>query len=208
MTHSVYCPLAITMREIFCHTSAVAGVDGDVDIKTEQLSDLPVSAEPFDLVTTFRADYKRIARVINRIIGDPARAEELAVDVFCKLWRNTKAHGPNAGGWLYRSAIRIALDELRRRQRRERYERLFSVFHRNSTPEEIHVETEKRQQVRAVLAKLKPRTAELLLLRSDGLSYQEIADTLGLNAASIGTLLSRAQQTFRKEYTKRYGKQD
>jgi RNA polymerase sigma-70 factor (ECF subfamily) len=56
-----------------------------------------------------------------------------------------------------------------------------------------------------VLAALATRQAELLLLRGDGLSYQDIAETLELNPASVGTLLSRAQQAFRKEYVKRYG---
>jgi RNA polymerase sigma-70 factor, ECF subfamily len=51
------------------------------------------------------------------------------------------------------------------------------------------------------------RQAELLLLRSHGLSYEELASTLHLNPASVGTLLARAQQAFRKEYINRYGKQ-
>jgi RNA polymerase sigma-70 factor (ECF subfamily) len=46
-----------------------------------------------------------------------------------------------------------------------------------------------------------------LLLRSNGLSYEEVANALELNPASVGTLLSRAQQAFRKEYIKRYGEQ-
>jgi RNA polymerase sigma-70 factor (ECF subfamily) len=47
----------------------------------------------------------------------------------------------------------------------------------------------------------------LLLLRSHGLSYGELASALHLNPASVGTLLSRAQDAFRKEYIKRYGEQ-
>ena len=47
--------------------------------------------------------------------------------------------------------------------------------------------------------------AELLLLRSDGLSYEEVASALELNPGSVGTLLGRAQRAFRKEYLKRYG---
>jgi RNA polymerase sigma-70 factor (ECF subfamily) len=45
----------------------------------------------------------------------------------------------------------------------------------------------------------------MLLLRSHGFSYGELASILDLNSASVGTLLSRAQQAFRKEYVKRYG---
>jgi RNA polymerase sigma-70 factor (ECF subfamily) len=61
--------------------------------------------------------------------------------------------------------------------------------------------------VRTVLAAIPKRDAELLLLRSDGSSYGELAGTLSINPASVGTLLSRARQTFRKEYVKRYGQQ-
>ena len=73
------------------------------------------------------------------------------------------------------------------------------------TPEEVRAAAEDQEKVRFVLAVLKPRHAELLLLRSEGLSYDELATALDLNAASIGNLLSRAQQAFRKEYIKRYG---
>jgi len=41
----------------------------------------------------FRAHYERIARVIGRVIHDQARAEEIAVEVFLKWWRNPQARG-------------------------------------------------------------------------------------------------------------------
>ena len=47
--------------------------------------------------------------------------------------------------------------------------------------------------------------AELLILRSDGVLYDELAAVLSLNPASVGTLLSRARAAFRKEYVRRYG---
>jgi RNA polymerase sigma-70 factor (ECF subfamily) len=52
---------------------------------------------------------------------------------------------------------------------------------------------------------MSPRDAEMLLLRGNDLSYEEIAAALGLNAASVGTLIGRARADFRKEYRKRYG---
>ena len=62
----------------------------------------------------FRQNYARIARVIGRVVGDRARAEELAVDAFLRWWRRTGARGEGASKWLYRVAIRMAIDELRR----------------------------------------------------------------------------------------------
>jgi RNA polymerase sigma-70 factor (ECF subfamily) len=161
----------------------------------------------FDFESVFHVHYERIARVIGRVVGDAARAEELAVEVFCKLWATPRAQGEKAGGWLYRSAVRAGLDELRAQARRARYERLLGFAQRGPTPEEVHAAAEEQRHVRAVLAALDPRQAELLILRSDGLSYGESAAALGLNPASVGTLIGRAQQAFRKEYVKRYGKQ-
>jgi RNA polymerase sigma-70 factor (ECF subfamily) len=178
-----------------------------VDATSEALSETETGKVSFDLESIFRLKYAHIARVIARIVRDRARAEELAVEVFLKLWRTRQAHGDKAAGWLYRTAIRTALDELRRTARRARYERLFGFARSGPSPEEIHAATEEQERVRTVLKAMAPRQAELLLLRSEDLTYAEIADALELNPASVGTLLSRAQNGFRKEYVSRYGNQ-
>ena len=159
----------------------------------------------FNFEETFRAQYGRIARLIASVVRDPARAEELAVEVFLKLWRSPQAQGPKADAWLYKVAVRKGLDELRRRTRRARYEALFGFGQGVATPEDIRKVSETQEQVRFVLAVVSRRKAELLVLHSHGFGYVELASTLGLNPASVGTLLSRAQHAFRKEYIKRYG---
>lgn len=164
-----------------------------------------VVEEAFDFEATFRAQYGHVARVIGRVVKDRARAEELAVEVFLKLWQSPAAQGEKTEGWLYRTAVRKGLDELRRRTRRSRYEHLLGIGRNAPTPEEVRSATQEQERVRAVLASMEPRQAELLVLRSDGLSYQELAGAMELNPASVGTLLSRAQSAFRKEYIKRYG---
>jgi RNA polymerase sigma-70 factor (ECF subfamily) len=181
--------------------SIVNGLTG-----TEIAVDIPDQAD-FDLESLFRAHYRPIANVIARLVRDRGRAEELAVEVFLKFSRHRKTHSENADGWLYRAAVRVGLDDLRRHTRRLHYESLlgFAVGPRN--PEELHAATEEREKVRRVLGVLARREAELLLLRSHGLSYEELASALDLNPASVGTLLSRAQNAFRKEYVKRYGEE-
>jgi RNA polymerase sigma-70 factor (ECF subfamily) len=163
-----------------------------------------------DLETVFRAQYQRIARVIAGVIRDPARAEELAVDVFLKWDRCSAAHGEGSGSWLYRTAVRTALNELRSELRRSRHETLWALLSAHlrkgvPSPEEIGLASEEQTQVRTVLNAVKRRDAELLLLRGSGLSYGEIAEALHLNPASVGKLLSRAEQLFRKEFIRRYG---
>jgi len=73
-----------------------------------------------------------------------------------------------------------------------------------ATPEDIHSVSQKKDKVRSVLSIMKPRQAQFLLLRSHDFSYQEVASILNVNPASIGTLVSRAEESFRKEYIKRY----
>ena len=159
-----------------------------------------------DIETIFQAQYRRIARLIAGVIRDPARAEELAVEVFLKWSRNPEAQGKNAEGWLYRVAVRTGRNELRRKTRRSRYESLFDFVRGTPTPEELLSAREEQQRVDVVLSVIEPRQAELLLLRSQGFTYDELASALELNSGSVGTFLSRAQQTFRKEYIKRYEK--
>jgi RNA polymerase sigma-70 factor (ECF subfamily) len=159
-----------------------------------------------DFESLFRAHYARIARVIARVVRDPARAEDLAVDAFWKFWRKPPpVQNGSEGGWLYRTAVRLALDEVRKQARKSRHESQ-TEHGASRTPEDVRAASEQSRRVTHVLASLETREAELLLLRTDGLSYTEIASTLDLNPASVGTLIRRAQQAFRKEYVRKYGK--
>ncbi len=160
------------------------------------------------LEQVFQAHYGRIARVIGRVIHDPARAEEIAVDVFLKWKRTPAAQGEQAAGWLYRTALREALDESRRLTRRARFEQLAQIFRPAAppTPEQVHQTNVEQRRVRTVLGAVSRRHAELLLLWVEELSYAEMAAALELHPNYVGSLLRRAQEAFRKEYVDRYGK--
>ncbi|MEO5819626.1 MAG: sigma-70 family RNA polymerase sigma factor [Vicinamibacteraceae bacterium] len=154
----------------------------------------------------FRGHYSRLARVVGRIVQDQARAEEIAADVFLRWQRYPSAHGQGAEGWLYRTAVRQALDTWRRAQRWTRVERVLAHLGvAPRTPADLHAGAEERRQVRAVLAALKRRDATLLLLWTEEVSYADMASAVGVQATSVGSLLRRAQDAFRKEYEARYG---
>jgi RNA polymerase sigma-70 factor (ECF subfamily) len=182
-----------------------------VDTANDSVVEMSLNDAGVDLETIFHAHYERIARVIAGITRDPARAEELAVEVFLRWERTPNAHCEGAQFWLYRTAVRIGLNELRRKTLRSRYEHLLGFLacgeSASSTPHEIYAAQEEEHRVRVVLSVIEPRQAELLLLRSQDLSYQELASALNLNPASIGTLLRRALEAFRKEFIHRYGKE-
>jgi RNA polymerase sigma-70 factor (ECF subfamily) len=161
-----------------------------------------------DLEGIFRLHYSRIAKLIARITRDPGGAEELAVEVFLR-WPGKPAGADRAiTAWLWRTAMRLALDEVRRQDRRRRLARFAASLRAQPNPEEIYHSEDQRAKVVAVLSKLRRRDAEILMLRAQGTSYEELAGLLSIHAASIGKLVSRAQHAFRKEYLKRYGKAD
>jgi RNA polymerase sigma-70 factor, ECF subfamily len=153
----------------------------------------------------FSAHYERVARVIGRVIHDRARAEELAVEVFLKWSRHSQASGATTDGWLYKTAVREALDELRRHARRQRFERIVSWIRAERTPEQSYDARLEQQQVRAVLGALRREHAAVLLLWIEDLSYADMASALAMRPSSVGSLLSRAQEAFQKEYLNRYG---
>ena len=161
------------------------------------------AARDFD--SLFQNYYTRLARLLYRVTGDTARAEEVAAEAFWRLHRKPPSDQSNPEGWLHRTGLRLALDHLKKEKRRERYESLASFFGIAVSPERVAEQNQDRARVQQALAALKPEQAGLILMRAEGFSYSEIATALSLNPASVGTLLARAEQAFRKEYVKRYG---
>jgi RNA polymerase sigma-70 factor (ECF subfamily) len=153
----------------------------------------------------FTANYAPLTRIVYRVVGDIGLAEELAAEAFWKLHRKPPSSDHNLAGWLYRTGLRLAFDNLKKRKRREHYEALVPAARAHQGPEEALEQLEKQVRVRQILAALKPAQAELLVLRSEGYTLNEIASILSLNPSSIGTLLARADTAFRKEYVNRYG---
>jgi RNA polymerase sigma factor (sigma-70 family) len=162
----------------------------------------------------FRRYYPILVRIVCRMTGDGAQAEEIAGESLFRLYRRGIAShsDSNPGGWLYRTATRLAFDALRVRNRRARYEddRFDASAQRapaSESPEAIAERRQRQARVRAVLASLKPKRARLLLLRSFGSSYGEMAQLMDVKRSSIGKLLARAEEEFAREYTRRYGEE-
>jgi RNA polymerase sigma-70 factor, ECF subfamily len=153
----------------------------------------------------FAANYAALTRIVYRVVGDIGLAEELAAEAFWKLHRKPPASDYNLAGWLYRTGLRLALDNLKKRKRREHYEALAPAAGEQQSPEDALEKIEQQIRVRQILAALKPLQAELLVLRGEGHTLAEIASILSVSPNSVGTLLTRADTAFRKEYVNRYG---
>jgi len=101
-------------------------------------------------------------------------------------------------------ATNMGLNALRSRQRRSQYEQEAGSLDIEPSqpldPADAVESAQEREQVREALRRMKPRSAQVLLLRHSGLSYAEIAAALEVSPASVGTLLARAEQEFEKQY--------
>ncbi len=159
--------------------------------------------EHFDAV--FLEHWQRVYRIALRLVGDHAEAEDLALETFWRLYQkqSTNVRDANLGGWLYRVATNLGLNALRARKRRTQHELdagRWQIETSVNDPEQSLRADEERKRVRAILAEMDERQAQLLLLRHAGAKYQELADTLGVSINSIGTLLARAEREFEKRY--------
>ncbi len=154
----------------------------------------------------FRADFlehwKFINRLLLRLVGDSAEAEDLALETFWQLYCHPpNTYALNLRGWLYCVATNLGFNAIRARKRRTQYEMQASAQTKNEIQviDALAVE-EERQCVRQVLAAMDSRQAQILLLRYSEMSYKEIAATIGVAPNSIGTLLARAEREFEKRF--------
>lgn len=165
------------------------------------------AGEWFDAL--FRAHYPRVVGMLGRLMGNGGQAEEIAADAFCKLARRGP-HGDGDGlaAWVYRVAMNAGLDAVRSNNRRRRREEAAgSGSPRAQAPAALDqlLQQERCARVQGILAALKPRDGQLLLLRASGLAYRELAQAVGVQAGSVGTLLARAEAEFERKYRARYG---
>lgn len=151
----------------------------------------------------FVRHYDRVYGLLFRLVGTRHEAEDLAQEVFLRLYNRPLARADNVSGWLYRVAMNVGYNALRAESRLRRREQasVDPSDEADAPSAEASASTrETQREVRAALAKLPPRSAQLLLMRQMGFSYRELADAVGVAPGSVGTLLNRAGKAFRKAY--------
>ena len=146
-----------------------------------------------------------------RMTGNPEDAADLTQEAFLSAFVNlSKFDGRSAfSTWLYRLTSNLCLDFLRREKRRSAHSitledkegedaAQLDLPDERYSPERELERQEAENAVRRGLAALAPQHREVLVLRElEGLSYTEIAQTLGLEEGTVKSRIARARLALR-----------
>ena len=157
---------------------------------------------------------RMVVGTVGRMLGTSSDAEDIAQQVFVRVWKNLKRYEPRAKftTWLLKITRNLVFNELRRRSRHpavplqsetDEEERPLKDEHATS-PDATLLEHELQEAVDAAIAQL-PETQRMavILRRYEELSYEEIAEALDQSVSAVKSLLFRARTELR-ESLKRY----
>lgn len=151
------------------------------------------------------------------IVQNAEDAEDVAQEVFIQVFRSIDQFKGDArlSTWIYRITTTKALDHIRSRRRKKRFAFITSLFSAND--ELVHepidfqhpgVALDRKEQA-ALLFRMIEQLPEnqkvaFTLHKTEGLSYQEIADVMELSVSAVESLLFRARQNLRKLLEKHF----
>ena len=151
----------------------------------------------------FDQQFPSLFRYLHRLTGDADLAEDLAQEVFVRLYQR-KSLPDDERGWMGAVANNLLRDDKRTAKRRLRLLEMrgdvLNSANLSPAADEKVLADERRRSVRRALEKLSERDRRMLLLRHEGYSYREIAHALGVNETSVGTLLLRATAAFQAAF--------
>ena len=145
----------------------------------------------------------RVYRLAYRLTGNSHDAEDLTQEVFVRVFRSLHTYTPGTmEGWLHRITTNLFLDQARRKQRirfdalsDEAASRLPSAL---PTPDVAQLDRMFDADVEAALASLAPDfRAAVVLCDVEGLTYEEIADVLGLKLGTVRSRIHRGRAQLR-----------
>ena len=177
-----------------------------VDSMSEQTA-AAAAKETIGFDEAFTLYHRTVFRTARSVVQDAGLAEDVAQEVFIRLYKHMDSL-PDLEmlrPWLIRVALNVARNTLRGNIRANtRDENYVKETVENGI---FSVESEYEQQtevseINRALNKVKEPLRSCLVLKQQGLSYREIAESLSLNETSIGTYVARARAEFMRFYGK------
>jgi len=146
----------------------------------------------------------RVYRLAYRLTGNQHDAEDLTHDVFIRVFRSLGSYQPGTfEGWLHRITTNAFLDKMRRKQR-IRFDALSDdaaarLPTREVGPEQSYTDTHFDDDVQHALDALSADfRAAVVLCDIEGLSYEEIATTLGIKLGTVRSRIHRGRSQLRE----------
>ena len=153
----------------------------------------------------FTLHHRAVFATARAVVRDNALAEEITQEVFLKLYRHFES-APGADllrPWLLRVTLNEARNTIRGQSRSMARDTIYQkATDQTLTPPREYESRQELEFARQALDRIKEPMRSCLLLRHQGLSYREIAQTLSLKENYVGSLVARA----RKEFARTYGK--
>ena len=149
-----------------------------------------------------RAHSARVYRLAYRLTGNRHDAEDLTQEVFVRVFRSLSSYTPGTfEGWLHRITTNLFLDMVRRKQR-IRFDALPDDAERlpgnERSPQQVYDDEHFDGDVQAALDALPPDfRAAVVLCDLEGLSYEEIAATLGIKIGTVRSRIHRGRSQLR-----------
>jgi RNA polymerase sigma-70 factor (ECF subfamily) len=177
-------------------------VDVDADTDTELMLRV-ASGDRTAFAALFDRYQASVARFAFRFVGDRARAEELAQDIFVKLYRSARGYRPSAKfkTYLFRVATNHCLNEVRRGEYRMPHRTepthedgpALEPAADGAGPDDALAGKELEHAVGRALADMTERErAAFSMCRFEGMAYRDIAESLSASEAAVKSLIHRA----------------
>ena len=154
-----------------------------------------------------------VAGTIGRMLGSNSDVEDIAQQVFIRVWKSARRYVPRAKftTWLLKITRNLVFNELRRTKRRAQVPLQSEPGtddpplkdEMNLAPDACLLEVELRRTIEEAILQL-PETQRmaLVLRRYEQLSYEEIADVLELSVPAVKSVLFRARSELRERLSK------
>ncbi len=163
--------------------------------------------EAFELVYKSASGF--VYNVALRVTRNSADAEEVTQDVFMKIYRGLKGFGFRSSfkTWVYRITVNTAINSFRRSAQKENvhmdYDSIAESLPGNTTTADAAIQHDNEAALNVLLELLNPEYRACLVLREiEGLSYQEIADSLRVPVNTVRSRLKRAREALVREARK------
>lgn len=147
----------------------------------------------------FSEHYKAIRNFIYFKCSDADMAEDIAQDTFMKLWETrSKIDKRTVKAYLYTIAQNITINQLKRNNLKFKFQKKPTADRDFDTPEKLAEMQEYEQKLNDVIAMLPDGGREVFLMnRLEDLTYNEIAERLGLSVKAIEKRMSKVLRIIR-----------